>query len=512
MSQSTRRVLVIGLDCAEPSLLLERWRQDLPNLNHLMSNGAYGRLESCHPPITVPAWASMLASRDPGQLGYYGFRNRADHSYGKLFTANGIAVQAPRVWDVLSKAGKQSIVVGVPQTYPVRPLNGNLISCFLTPPGAAQWTYPESLAEEVTTILGGEEYEFDVKNFRTDDRGWLLDAVYQMTRKRWQVLNELITSKPWDLFLFVEMGTDRIHHGFWSLMDPKHFRYAAGNPFENAIHDYYVYLDTEIGKLLEKVGDDTFVVVVSDHGAQRMDGGFCVNEWLQQKRLLTLASKPPGIVPLHQCHVDWAHTVAWGDGGYYARIFLNVAGREPQGVIPADDYETVRDQLKAELEATTGPDGKLLGTRVLKPEDVYREVKGIAPDLIVYFGDLYWRSVGSVGHERLYTYDNDTGPDDANHAQYGLVILYDPRAPMHGYQLSGLQLESIGPTLLNLLDVDVPDSMMGQPIQFPASDAFAMGVNGVNGHVDHNGVADTGYTDEEEDVITKHLAALGYVE
>jgi predicted AlkP superfamily phosphohydrolase/phosphomutase len=243
-----------------------------------------------------------------------------------------------------------------------------------------------------------------------------------------------------------------------------------------------------------------------------MDGGFCVNEWLQQKGLLTVASKPPGIVPLHQCQVDWDHTIAWGDGGYYARIFLNVAGREPQGVIPAEDYEAVRNQIKAELEATTGPDGKPLGTIVLKPEEVYREVTGIAPDLIVYFGGLYWRSVGSVGHPGIYTYDNDTGPDDANHAQYGLVILYDPRAPMHGHQFTGLQLESIGPTLLNLLDVDVPDSMMGRPIQLPVSAVNGVGVSRLNGHVAHDSNADSGYTDEEEDVITKHLAALGYVE
>src|SRR5262249_9027159 len=134
------------------------------------------------------------------------------------------------------------------------------------------------------------------------------------------------------------------------------------------------------------------------------------------------------------------------------------------------------------------------------------------PDLLVYFGDLYWRSVGSIGHGSLYTYDNDTGPDDANHAQDGLVILYDPRAPMHGHQLTGLQLESIGPTLLTLLYVDVPDSMMGQPIHLPVFDASTVDANGMNGHVSHNGVADSGYTDEEEDAITKHLAALGYVE
>ncbi|HLZ08583.1 MAG TPA: alkaline phosphatase family protein, partial [Chloroflexota bacterium] len=281
MSLLPRRVLVIGLDCAEPSLVFDRWKNDLPTLSRLAGTGVYGQLESCHPPITVPAWSSMLTSRDPGQLGFYGFRNRADHSYDKLTVANGTAVHFPRVWDTLSEAGKQCVVVGVPQTYPVRPVNGNLISCFLTPPNAEQWTYPKSLAAEVTGVLDGEPYEFDVKNFRTDDRAWLLDAIYEMTRKRWRVLNHLIETKPWDFFMTVEMGTDRIHHGFWSMMDSEHFRYVPGNEFENAIHDYYVFLDGEIARLLEKVGDETIVVVVSDHGIKRMDGGFCVNQWLQ---------------------------------------------------------------------------------------------------------------------------------------------------------------------------------------------------------------------------------------
>jgi predicted AlkP superfamily phosphohydrolase/phosphomutase len=254
------------------------------------------------------------------------------------------------------------------------------------------------------------------------------------------------------------------------------------------------------------------VLVVSDHGAQRMDGGFCVNQWLQHKRLLTIARKPEGIVPLHQCEVDWARTVAWGDGGYYARIFLNVEGREPQGVIPADDYEVVRDRIKAQLEATVGPDGQPLGTIVLKPEETYRAVNGIAPDLIVYFGGLSWRSVGSVGHPGLYTYDNDTGPDDANHARYGLVILNDPRQRLAGQELFNLQLECIGPTVLKLLDVDVPESMMGRAIDLPRAVTPVVGLNGANGHASANGSVDSGYTDEEEDLINKHLAALGYVE
>ena len=107
-------------------------------------------------------------------------------------------------------------------------------------------------------------------------------------------------------------------------------------------------------------------------------------------------------------------------------------GREPQGVIEPARYEEVRDELIAKLEAALGPDGEPLGTKVLKPQDVYPEVRGVAPDLIVYFGDLEWRSVGSVGNPSLYTYENDTGPDGANHDRDGRLRHEGPARPADG--------------------------------------------------------------------------------
>ena len=73
------KVAILGLDSAAPALL-QKWGDSLPNLTGLMASGAYGQLRSTHPPITVPAWTSMTSSRDPGQLGFYGVRNRKDHS------------------------------------------------------------------------------------------------------------------------------------------------------------------------------------------------------------------------------------------------------------------------------------------------------------------------------------------------------------------------------------------------------------------------------------------------
>ena len=158
MSRHRQRVLVIGLDCADPGLVFGAWRDDLPHLRSLMDAGAYGPLETCHPPITVPAWSSMMSSRDPGQLGFYGFRNRADYSYDGMRIANSTAVKAPRVWDLAERAGLRSVLVGVPQTYPLPNISGWVISDFLTPPGATDWARPAELMGEVEELLGGEPY------------------------------------------------------------------------------------------------------------------------------------------------------------------------------------------------------------------------------------------------------------------------------------------------------------------------------------------------------------------
>ena len=98
-----------------------------------MDRGVYGPLESCEPPITVPAWSCMMSSKDPGTLGFYGFRNRKDHSYDGLTFATAEKVKDDRVWDILSRAGKHVVVLGVPQTFPPRQVNGEMISCFLAP-------------------------------------------------------------------------------------------------------------------------------------------------------------------------------------------------------------------------------------------------------------------------------------------------------------------------------------------------------------------------------------------
>jgi predicted AlkP superfamily phosphohydrolase/phosphomutase len=468
------KLLVIGLDCAPPELVFDQWRAELPHLDQLMSRGTYGPLKSSTPCITVPAWSVMTSSKDPGVLGIYGFRNRADHSYERLSIANGEAVKEPRVWEILGRAGKQVVTVGIPGTYPPRPVNGSQIACFLTPRTVRQdesgrrvtqnFTYPPELSEQVNTWAGGE-YVVDVKQFRTEDKDFLLQQIYDMTRQHFVVVREMMKHQPWDFFMFVEMGTDRIHHGFWKYHDPAHRLFEPGNRLQNAIRDYYRYLDGEIGQLLEMLDDETAVMVVSDHGAKKMDGGICINEWLVREGWLALSqARPTSITPFDKVGVDWAHTRAWSEGGYYARVFLNVSGREPQGVIPPDQYEQVRDELAAKICAIRGPQGEDIGTQVFKPQEIYRQVNRVAPDLLVYFGDLLWRSVGSLGHEHVWTLENDTGPDDANHAQHGIFIYSHRKGQPGGPAQAALDIMDFAPTVLKYFGLPIPPDMQGRAI------------------------------------------------
>jgi len=452
------RALVIGLDCAAPQLVFERWLPDLPALRSLVERGRWGVLRSCDPPITVPAWSVMTSSRSPGALGFYGFRNRRDHSYDALAFADSRAVRVPRVWDLLSARGRPVIVLGVPQTYPVSRVNGVMVSCFLTPDTeTAQYTYPAELKQEIEALVG--RYMVDVENFRTDDKERLLREIEEMTDKRFRLAEHLVETRPWDLFFMVEMGTDRIHHGFWRFSDPEHRLYEPGNPYESAMLDYYRALDGKIARLLRRAGEETAVLVVSDHGAKRMDGGICVNEWLRREGYLVLKEEPEGPTRLIPEMVDWARTAAWGEGGYYCRLFLNVEGREPQGLVPAADYERVRSELKAKLETLGDELGRPIGTVAHRPEELYADPKGITPDLLVYFGDLYWRSVGQVGTGTVHVFENDTGPDDANHAHEGLYILDAGGVePGRGEERD---IRDVAPTLLELLGEPVPPDMEG---------------------------------------------------
>ncbi len=555
-SRDRSRVCIIGLDCADPRLVFERFADDLPTLSALRRQGIWGPLRSCNPPITIPAWQVMMTGCDPGQLGVYGFRNRADYSYNNLSLATSRSVKEPRIWDLLNnsipdpeisdsgtlKSGAlacppsrdgfanlgpsrtsdcYSIVLGVPGTYPPTAIRGDMVSGFLAPDTISNFTHPPELADEIRSVVG--EYQIDVQNFRTDDKDRLLEEIISMTGKRFTRFRDLLQTRPSNLAIMVEMGTDRIHHLCWRYFDPQHSQYEPGNPYENVIRDYYMLIDSEVAETLKIIRGEhdqhdqhetnrqnTTVMVVSDHGARALEGGFAFNEWLIREGYLVLKegaripksdssdtqNEPSSAlskdsdsnnsgqprIPLEPSMIDWPQTRAWGEGGYYGRLFLNIRDREPQGTVSPDEVESLLNELETRL--TTLPDdlGQPMGNVVYKPADIYKEeINGIPPDLMVYFGNLAWRSIGtietvndrSIIHPNtpftpsLYTPENDIGPDDANHDWDGILIAaggsmqVDENINPQGRYIKNAEILDVAPTVLRIFEQSVPTSMRG---------------------------------------------------
>jgi predicted AlkP superfamily phosphohydrolase/phosphomutase len=451
-----RKILIIGLDSAPAEIVIDR-REELPVLRRLLENGMYGKMRSSDPPITIPAWMVMCTGKDAGRIGIYGFRHREGYSYDKMWITSSGTLKEKAVWDIIGDHGGQSCLVSIPPSYPPRKVAGNAISCFITPDNTKEYTYPAELRQEIESKFG--PYIFDAA-YRTEDRDKILREIYEMTSRRFDVMDDIILRKPWDFFMFVEIGVDRVQHTFWKYMDKEHHLHEPGSRYENVIIDYYKYLDERIGRLIEKVGEETIILVVSDHGAKRMKGVFCINEWLIGQGDLALQETPKRGAAIEKTAVDWPATKAWGWGGFYARLFLNVEGREPKGIIKPEDYEKERDALADRILNIRGPEGEKWDTRIIKPNEYFEEVRGDYPDLMVYFDDLYWRSAGTLGYSTPYLFENDTGPDDAVHAQEAVYIFYDPRNKR--CLRKDIDILDVAPTMLDSLGLPIPGDMKGR--------------------------------------------------
>lgn len=451
------RTLVIGLDCVPPQLVFERYRDAMPHLTHLAQGGSYGRLRSTDPPITVPAWQSMVTGRDPGELGLYGFRARHRGSR-QLALVSSRDLREKRVWDRLGEAGQKVAALFVPLTSPPKPVNGLEVSGFLWPGGDAPFCWPPGAQSELVDAAG--DYRADVARFGEQSNEALLAELSAMVDQHFALAEYVLRSREPDFLMMVEIGTDRLHHALWEHMDHTHPRHDPSSPLVAACRDYYARIDRRIGALVVAAGADARVMMVSDHGAQPMRGGVRLNEWLRREGWLVTRSTPAEGTRLMDADVDWSTTRAWAEGGYYARVFLNLRGEHADGCVDAADAEATLSELKRALEEMPGADGDVGFAAVTRPEELYRAVRGYPPDLMVTFGELGHRALGELGGE-VFTPHDARGRDSANHAKDGFFLLHGADLPARG-EVAGAHILDVAPTLLGLAGLEVPSSMRGR--------------------------------------------------
>ena len=300
--KNRKKVIVIGLDCATPKTLFEDFLDECPNIKKLTDNGVYGKLRSSDPPITIPAWIVMSTGKKAGTLGIYGFRHRKGNSYTDFWVANSQTIKAPKIWNIIGERDLKSIILGVPPTFPVNPINGNLVSGFITPDTLSNYTYPPELKLEISEEIG--DYILDVR-FRTNVKEQLLIDIYKMTNIHFETVKYLMKTKDWDYCQFVIIGLDRLHHAFWKYYDKTHHKYESGNIFESAIKNFYKKLDKEVGEILDLIDENTIVFVVSDHGAKAMRGCICVNMALEKLGLLKFKKQHDPGTKLQEAEIDW---------------------------------------------------------------------------------------------------------------------------------------------------------------------------------------------------------------
>ncbi len=490
--QKPKKVVMIGLDGLNPDLVYQ-WKGELPNLSKLMEEGIHGNIKSTVPPITPQAWSCILTGKNPGHFGYWDFTYRDDYSYGQSELVNS-RVRDERVdtiYEILSGYNKKVAIINVPVTYPPPEIPGGYsISSFMTPSLNKEFTHPASLKKEIEKIIG--QYIIDAStsdmNFRQMDKEVVLKRIYDMDKQRFELTKYFIKEKKCDFVFTVIMGTDRMPHLFYRYFDKNHRRYTPNPKYGSALKNHYKFCDESMGEILNLVDEDTVMIVTSDHSVQKLDGRINLNEWLVKEGYMKLRKRPERPTSLMQVDIDWSQTKAWATG-FTGQLYLNLKGRESQGIVDSQDYERLLDELAEKLKAITDEKGESLDTKVYKRKDIHSgEYAKFGPDLFVYFDNCYWNISELIGYDSIYSYDTPKGPDDGGHGPFGFFAMAGKGVPKRG-KVSDADLLDIAPTILHLFGVTIPQDMEGKVLTKKESV----------------------YSKEDEDEIRERLSRLGYL-
>jgi predicted AlkP superfamily phosphohydrolase/phosphomutase len=439
-----KKLFVLGLDGVPHSFISAKTRAgELPALGALFAQGSLRRMDSVLPCISSVAWATYQTGVNPARHAIFGFIDREPNPF-KIFIPTGRNLSSATLWEHLGRAGKRVIVINVPMTYPPRPVNGKLISCFLAT-DLMKATYPPELATRLKAL--GYKIDADAWLARKDKQTFLAD-LNETLERRFAAAFELM-AEPWDFFQLHVMETDRINHFLWRGWE------RGEEPWRAAFDDYYRKIDGYVGILLERLPQGCELIVLSDHGFCAVEKEVYLNHWLEAQGYLKLAPAPGKDRPESVADMlpeSRAYSLIPG------RIFLNLAGREERGTVaPGTAYEDLRRELAERLvsEVKDPETGRPVVARVVRREDLYRGPHLVrAADLIAVPHDGYDLK-GNVAKGELAVRGDLEGMHTFEDAFF-YVRGHEIARPDNGFSIA-----SAFATCCQLMGVPVPEGIEG---------------------------------------------------
>ncbi|WP_137288358.1 alkaline phosphatase family protein [Natronorubrum halophilum] len=422
------RVAFIGIDGVPYSLLSEN-EELFPNFAALAAEGTASEISSIVPPESSACWPSLTTGMNPGETGVYGFQDREVGTYD-TYVPMGREVQADRVWDRVQEEGRQATVMNVPVTFPPQRNVQRMVSGFLSP-GLDKAAYPDDVRDYLETL----DYRIDVnpKLGHQGDKTEFIEDAHATLDARFEAFEHYIEEDDWDLFFGVFMTTDRVNHFLFK-------DYERDGEFKDEFIEFYRKLDDYIGQLREALPEDVTMIVASDHGFTSLDYEVHFNQWLLEGGWLSFRTDDPE-------ELDDIADETTAYSFIPGRFYINLEGREPRGSVPESEYDEVRDELKAELEALEGPDGNKVVERVVEKEAAFRgDHDDIAPDLVAIPNKGFDLKSGFKADSEIFT----SGPRNGMHSFDDTSLYIDHTEATIG----DADLFDITPTILDLMNID----------------------------------------------------------
>ncbi len=362
-----KRFIIVGLD-GIPYSLIENFTNSrvMPELKKLIENGLFMQMESSIPEISSVAWSSIITGKNPGEHGIYGYTDIAAGTY-RLSFPNFNNLMAPPFW-INQERGK-TIIINVPSTFPVKPLNGVHISGFVSL-DLKRSVYPASLRQKLIEL----EYRIDVDSSKAHESiGMFLTDLDKTLKSRIATYRYLWKEKDWRTFMLVFTGTDRLSHFLWDAYEDEN------HAFHSAFLDHFRQIDGVIGEIAENITQDDFFILLSDHGF----------ELLEKEVNINLLLKDSGFLKLNPDSGRNYADIEYGTQAFAlepARVYINLKEKYPRGSVEKSEYEGLIDKL-AGIFGGLELDGRKVIKKIFQKEEIYRgPYLDQAPDLILIPG------------------------------------------------------------------------------------------------------------------------------